>query len=168
VYGGHHPAPARGIGLLQPWVEASRALPEFQAWVLADLAKYAAQGGAFDSAVSLAEQACEAAERADHWLELWLRRCDYGSLLVRAGRAAQALAVIPDPDASVWSGVRVDPSSGPEGSDLAYLSRAEANYALGDLSEAQWALAKAQAQEMLDIPEEQQRAAGLATRLQSY
>jgi transcriptional regulator with XRE-family HTH domain len=175
VFGGHRPAPERGVRLLQPWVEASRSLPEFQAWILSDLAKYAALEGSFDGAVALSEQASAAAERRDHWLELWLRRCDQGALLVQAGRAEEALAVLPDPAAWVWHDVRrVAPNPGDgavrddEGYVQACLSRAEAHAALGDLTAASEALSSAR--ELLaaiGIPEEKQRAAALAARLPS-
>jgi transcriptional regulator with XRE-family HTH domain len=167
VHGGHHPSPARGMHLLLPFVEVSRALPEFHAWILADLAKYAALGHAFDGAVSRAEQACAAAERHDRWMELWLRRCDYGTLLVRAGRAVEALAVLPDPDASVWNGVPLDPISC-DAYVQAYLSWVEAHAAVGHRSEAQRALSKAQAMlETVGIPEERQRASALAARIEA-
>jgi transcriptional regulator with XRE-family HTH domain len=168
VYGGHHqrgPAPERGVRLLQPFVEASRPIPAYQAWILADMAKYAALAGSFDSAVLLSEQACQAAERTEHWLELWLRRCDQGAVLVRAGRAAEALAVIPDPQAAEWESVLRDARP----ADLhlqATLSWAEALAAIGELSAAQAALSRVQEMlETIGIPEDQQRAGALAARL---
>jgi transcriptional regulator with XRE-family HTH domain len=167
VYGGHRAAPERGVRLLQPLVEASRTLPAYQAWILADMAKYAALLGSFDSAVLLSEQACQAAERTEHWLELWLRRCDLGALLVQAGRAGEALSVIPDPQASEWESVLRDARP----ADLhvqATLSWAEAQDAIGELSAAQAALSKVQAMlKTIGIPEDQQRADALAARLQS-
>jgi predicted Zn-dependent protease len=130
------------------------------------MAKYAALGGAVDSALSLAEQACEAAARADNFGDLWLRHCDYGALLTHAGRPQDAMAVIPDPNASTWKGHRIDHDRGNVGE--AHLAWAEAYYASGDLSEAQTALSKAlQILETTGIPEEKQRAAALAARLQS-
>jgi hypothetical protein len=170
VHGSHRLAPERGMRLLQPFVEPSRSLPEFQAWVLSDIAKYAALGHSFDHALSLAEQARVAAEQSDNWMELWLRCCDYGDLLVEAGRPEEALEVIPDPCASRWNGVRVVPSDfgGYDGYELACLSRAEANYALGDLSEARRTLGRVQETlETTGTTEDRQRAAALAVRLSS-
>jgi tetratricopeptide (TPR) repeat protein len=167
VCGGHRPTPERGIRLLQPWVEASRSLPVQQAWILSDIAKYAALWGTFDSALSLAEQACQAAQRTDSFGDLWLRHCDYGALLADAGRPKEAMAVISDPNASEWNGHRIDHESG-NGFGEAHLAWAEAHYASGNLSEAQTALSKAQQiLETAGIPEEKHRAAALAARLQS-
>lgn len=167
VFGGHRPAPERGIRLLRSWVESSRALPAFHAWILSDIAKYATMLRAFESALSLAEQACVAAESSDDWIELWLRQCDYGTLLVKAGRAGGALKTLPDPYASEWKGVRLA-SDGSLEHGRAYLAWAEAHFALGHLETAQdalsWALEKL---ETTGWPEDKQRAAALAARFET-
>jgi transcriptional regulator with XRE-family HTH domain len=167
VYSGHHPAPERGIRLLQPWAEKSREQPAHQAWLLSNLAKYAALQRVFDRALLLAEQACAVAEQSGQWAEIWLRCCDYGALLVEAGRPEEALGVIPCPRASEWNGVRLDPVP-PSEYLAACLPWAEAHCALGNLSEARRALSVAlEILETTGIPEEKQRAAALAARLQA-
>jgi tetratricopeptide (TPR) repeat protein len=97
VLGGVQTAPERGIRLLRPWVDRAAALPEFSGWMLADLAKYTALAGNYDEAVGLAERACRMAERANNPFEGFLRRCDHGQLLLQAGRAGEALHILPDP-----------------------------------------------------------------------
>ena len=109
-------------------------MPEFHAWILSDIAKYASLAGASDHSLELARQAVAAAERSGYWVETWLRRSDLGALLVAAGRPVEALAEIPDPGAFEWPGVHVDP--GPSDAYLqAYLAWAEASCAVGNLPE---------------------------------
>jgi transcriptional regulator with XRE-family HTH domain len=165
VHSGQRPAPERGIRRLTRWVEPSRPLPEFHAWILADIARYATMQGAFEGALSLSEQSCARAERAENETELWLRQSDYGVLLVEAGRAGEALKVLPNPYTCEGKGVRVPPDSvvilG-----LSYLAWAEAEYALGHLWEAQDALSHAQERlETRGMPVDKERIAELAARL---
>jgi transcriptional regulator with XRE-family HTH domain len=97
VHSGVRSAPERGIRLLSPWVERSQAVPAFQAWILSDIAKYHSMAGNHDEAVTLAERACRVVEERTHPNELFLRRTDHGQLLLRAGRAEEALQALPDP-----------------------------------------------------------------------
>ncbi len=99
VHGGSRPAPERGLLLLQPWVRQS-VLPTFTAWILSDMATYATMEGQIEAGLRFAQEACQAAERSGLQIEIYLRRYDYGQLLVEAGQPATALRVLPFPDGS--------------------------------------------------------------------
>src|SRR5262249_45507967 len=64
VYGGSYPAPERGIRLLGAWVERS-ALPQYTAWMLSDMAEYAALAGETEASLALAERACRVVARLE-------------------------------------------------------------------------------------------------------
>ena len=99
VYGGSRPAPERGLLLLQPWVKRS-ILPTFTAWILSDMATYTTMEGHIEAGLKFAQEAYQAAERGGARIEIYLRRFDYGQLLVEAGQPATALRVLPLPDGS--------------------------------------------------------------------
>ena len=99
VYGGSRLAPERGLRTLLSWAERAQ-IPEFAAWILSDMATYAALGGQTEASLKLAEQACGVAERCDNPVEAHLRRFDYGQMLAEAGRAEAALRVLPLPEAA--------------------------------------------------------------------
>lgn len=96
VYVNRQPVWARGVDLLQAWRERSR-LPEFTAWILSDMAKYALRAGDADSGLTWAREAYELAAHEAEPIEVYLRRYDYGKLMVQAGRAEEALRVLPAP-----------------------------------------------------------------------
>lgn len=107
VYGGPRPAPERGISLLSPWVERSSFSPAHQAWILSDIATYSSLAGRYEDALYLAERACRIVRDAQP-VELFLRRCDYGKLLIQAGRPEEALRVLPNPSEEPTGSVGVD------------------------------------------------------------
>ena len=98
VYGGYRLAPERGLRALRSWVERAQ-ITEFAAWILSDMATYAALSGQTEASLELAEQACGVAERSDNPVEGHLRRFDYGQMLAGAGRTEAALRVLPLPEA---------------------------------------------------------------------
>jgi transcriptional regulator with XRE-family HTH domain len=98
VYGGHRQAPERGVQRLTDWLARSAAQPEMTAWMLSDMAKYLAMEGQTETALTLAQRACHSAAGYHAPIELYLRRYDYGRLLLEAGRAVEALDVLPEPD----------------------------------------------------------------------
>jgi transcriptional regulator with XRE-family HTH domain len=95
VYAGSRPAPERGLALLKPWAEHS-TLPAYTAWMLSDMAKYAAMEGRLEAALPLAEEALQWAQQCVNPVEAYLRRYDYGRLLAAAGRVREALDILPD------------------------------------------------------------------------
>src|SRR5207244_7949813 len=70
------------------------SLPDWRGWLLSDAAKYLAQAGELESAISLARQACHDVVEWPNPDELRLRRRDLARLLVRAGRAEEALPLL--------------------------------------------------------------------------
>jgi hypothetical protein len=96
---------------------------------------------------------------------MWLRQSDRGVLLVEAGRAAEALEVLPNPYTREGKGVRIPPDSVVV-LGLSYVAWAEAEYALGHLSEARDALSHAKERlETRGMPVDKERIAALAARL---
>ena len=93
VHTGSHLAPQRGMEALQQWLPHSTK-PTFTAWMLSDMADYAAMMQWSDAGLALAKQACEITERGDSLTEAFLRRHDYGRLLLDAGRWAEALTFL--------------------------------------------------------------------------
>ena len=71
--------------------------PEYQAWILADMARYASLSGKLETALSLSEQAQQVAERCENRSEPYLRRIDHARILIQAGRYREALSRLPDP-----------------------------------------------------------------------
>jgi transcriptional regulator with XRE-family HTH domain len=132
VHGGYRRAPERGLRLLKPYLDFWSP-PEYRAWILADLAEYAALAGQMEAGLSLAQEAHRVAQRCDSTVEPFLRRIDYGRLLVEAGRPVEALGVLPQPGVSY-----------PRDIGRVMLLLAEAHGQLGHLSEAHDWLEKAQ------------------------
>jgi transcriptional regulator with XRE-family HTH domain len=95
VYRAAHPRPQRGIELLRHWLQAARH-PAFQAWILADMAKYQAildaPSGATE-ALALAEQACAIAGETTA-VELALRERDKARVLMVLGRNEEAIRLL--------------------------------------------------------------------------
>jgi transcriptional regulator with XRE-family HTH domain/S-adenosylmethionine/arginine decarboxylase-like enzyme len=98
VYRGARPTPQRGIEMLRHLLPAARH-PAFQAWILADMAKYHLLSGSSasgDAAVQLTEQARQTAREAAP-IEHWLRDMDRVRVLIRVQRAAEALDLLEYP-----------------------------------------------------------------------
>jgi transcriptional regulator with XRE-family HTH domain len=133
VYGGHRPAPRRGLVLLERWRDVSE-LPEFAAWILSDIAKYAALETQWECSLRWAAEAYELAkQKAEKPIEGFLRACDYGRLLTRAGQPAQALQILPEPvDVSDTDAAKV------------MMALSDAHYRVGNRAEAQNWLMQAQ------------------------
>jgi transcriptional regulator with XRE-family HTH domain len=132
VYGGSFPAPERGIRLLRAWVERSTP-PHYTAWMLSNMAEYAALAGETEASLALAERACRVAAQYERPVELYLRRLDHGRLLLAAGRPAEALRVLPEPDPEL--DIRTLPEL--------WLLRAEAHGHVGEHAAAQEELQRA-------------------------
>ncbi len=133
VHEGSHPAPARGLRLLMPFLKRS-AIPAYTGWILSDLAEYMALDGRADEARVLAEQACQAAEQCENEMEFHMRQVDHARILLEAGNPQEALDAMPE---LVWT------------DSYGYVRRllvlAEANQQLGHLSEGHDWLQKAHA-----------------------
>lgn len=157
VYGGARPAPERGIRMLSPWVDHRHVSPMHQAWILSDIAKYLSLAGNHEEALVLAERACHVVEQEAIPGELFLRRCDYGQILIHAGRAEEALQVLPHPLSYV-------PNDN-NGVD-AVLTYVEALVRVGQFSEAQDLLARASVPiETHALEPQRRKAQALAQRL---
>lgn len=96
VYGGVRTAPERGFHQLKNLLEVSDN-PVFSAWILSDMAKYAALAGQTQTSLSLAGTACKTANASESVGEVYLRRMDHGRLLLQAGQPRAALRVLPEP-----------------------------------------------------------------------
>ncbi len=100
VYGGNQgvtPARARrGMEQLQVMLPfALTQAPEFAAWAMSDMAEYRAMAGETEAALDSAAQAYTVAERCKNADEPSLRRFDQARLLLKVGRAHEALALLP-------------------------------------------------------------------------
>jgi hypothetical protein len=84
-------------------------------------------------ALELAERACRVAAEYERPVEHSLRRLDHGELLLAAGRPAEALRVLPEPDLEL--GTRTLPEL--------WLLRAEAHRHVGEHAAAQEELQQA-------------------------
>ncbi|HLV79401.1 MAG TPA: hypothetical protein VKT32_03935 [Chthonomonadaceae bacterium] len=96
VFEGYLAAPERGLRLLKRCMQLS-AGPEYIAWILADMAQYAALSGQETAGLRLGKQACEVARGGATEYEWYLRWRDYARLLLEAGQAEAALMVLPVP-----------------------------------------------------------------------
>jgi transcriptional regulator with XRE-family HTH domain len=133
VYGGSQVVPQRGVQQLKPLMEAT-LFPAYHAWVLGDLAKYFALSGQTDAGLSLSAQARQVAGMAVNRTEHYLRTVDHASILIQAGRAKEALQILPDP---------ANPASRASQATVRLLL-AEAHLQIGSLSEGQDWLQQAQ------------------------
>jgi transcriptional regulator with XRE-family HTH domain len=92
VYRGGRPAPQRGIDLLRQWLATTKD-PQFQAWILSDMAKYQAmfspETGA-EEALALADRAGAIAGRVNP-IEGAMRQRDKAKLLLLLKRPGEAL-----------------------------------------------------------------------------
>lgn len=96
VYQGHRLFPERGLRVLQQHFSAA-SRPEFRAWMLSDMAEYAALAGQTDSALKWAAQAVAVACECDNEAEVYLRRSDYAQRLLQAGFSGAALEQLREP-----------------------------------------------------------------------
>ncbi len=92
--------------VLREWSEWNPT-PEYAAWILSDMAKYAALRGESEAGFALLEQAIAAAKQCTNSIELQLRYLDYGRLLLETGNPAQALRVLPNPDTTLFYPLQV-------------------------------------------------------------
>jgi hypothetical protein len=106
-----------------------------QAWMLADMAKYLGLSGESEVSLTLAEQACRVAVSTGNEVELCLRQWDKASLLLQAGRAGEALALVEE---------RGAPEDQPHCRIDVALLRAESYLGVGDLTQAHHWLQRAQ------------------------
>jgi len=125
VYGGYQILPQRGMHLLAS-LTTWNGSPEYRAWLLADLAKYASLAGQTETSLDLVEQARQLAKRCENRTEFYLRRLDNAQLLLAAGRPAEALNMAPDPAEATW-----------DQQAKVLLVLAEAHIQIGNLSEGQ-------------------------------
>jgi tetratricopeptide (TPR) repeat protein len=143
--------PHRGLHILSAALERSNDLPDFQAWILSDMAKYLEMDGRTEASLEMAKKAIPVAAEAANPIEAELRQMDYGNHLLRAGRPAEALRVLPGAECI-----------GPE----VLLVRAEAEFQAENLSEAANTLQKAMEQiERENIVHLRAKAERLAARL---
>jgi transcriptional regulator with XRE-family HTH domain len=150
VYEMTTPYTRRGLYILSSVLELAKEQPEYHAWVLSDMANYLEMEGQIGSALELSVKAVSVAEMAENPIEFHLRRMDYGDQLIRAGRSADALRVLPTAELI-----------GPE----ALLVQAEAEYHVGNLSEAANLLQQAiELIERKKLPHLRSRANALAAR----
>lgn len=94
--------------------------------MLLDLAEYLSLEGRTEAALEISAHGCRVAERCENLVEARLRRLDRARLLLGAGRAGEALALLPE-DQETSSRQRVTEA----------LIRAEALFRVGSVSEAQ-------------------------------
>ena len=93
VYRGVRPLPRRGLEMLRLW-RSSMHRPDFQAWLLADMAEYLSLEEDWESALRLRREACQVAEACRNPNELRLRRLDLAKVEVRVGNAEQAMSLV--------------------------------------------------------------------------
>jgi transcriptional regulator with XRE-family HTH domain len=132
VYRGTQPAPARGIRQLRYWLPLAQE-PAFQAWILADIAKYEALQGEMTQALQLAEQACRVVVRCENTTEWTLRQQDQAQVALAASRPEEALSLLTKQEALA-----------PRQRAKARLLQAEAHLARNATTEAYACLQKAQ------------------------
>jgi transcriptional regulator with XRE-family HTH domain len=123
VHSKETPAPRRGLYLLSSAVDAAVDFPEYQAWILSDMAKYLALEGEAEAGLELTQRSIAVARKAHKPVEAILRQLDYCRLLVQMGRPAEALQRLPH----ITSGAMV--------ADV-LLVTAEAHYQAGRYDEA--------------------------------
>lgn len=140
VHGGRHSSMAAAIRVATPLLEsilpiAATDSPQYGAWILSKLASLDYHIGQETSALDRVIQAREIAMTLENPREYYLRCYDQARMLVRLGRADEALLLIP-PELPTYHA----PQRGAE-----RLLRAEALLQLGQLSEAHDWLGKAYA-----------------------
>ncbi|RYZ89179.1 MAG: helix-turn-helix domain-containing protein [Proteobacteria bacterium] len=87
------PSPQRGLRILKYWLEAAQ-WPDFQGWILANMATYEGLSGNTASSLTLARKASEVAEYCDRPYEIYLRELDEVKVLVEANEPHKALSII--------------------------------------------------------------------------
>lgn len=97
VYGRDKPTPQRGVYLLSSEVELAGEFPEYQAWMLADMAKYMALDGQAEAGLELTARAIEIARNTNR-TEYIMRQIDHVRLLLQMGRSTEALRILPQED----------------------------------------------------------------------
>ena len=85
VYSGALPRPERGVEVLEQWLPLIDR-PEFEGWVLSDMAFYLSHSGQVEAALTLATRACRVAQRCDNPSELRCRRVDRAEMLLQTGQ----------------------------------------------------------------------------------
>ncbi|MBV9470546.1 MAG: transcriptional regulator [Abitibacteriaceae bacterium] len=90
---GKHLAPQRGLELLNHWQAEARG-PEYEAWLLSEVAAYTLEAGNKEKGLYLAQRAKEIAAWSENPHELYNRELDQARLLLRAGQPRRALNLI--------------------------------------------------------------------------
>jgi hypothetical protein len=121
--------PARGLEVLDRWLARAAPWPEYECWMLAEMAYHAAGDGQVERAPALAEAACIRAEHLENRSEWDCRRVGQARVLLRCERPREALSVLPEAGGTL--------------AIEAALLRAEALHGLGDPCAAHTALAQA-------------------------
>jgi transcriptional regulator with XRE-family HTH domain len=103
VYSSGRPRPERGVQMLQDWLPLVDE-PEYEAWILSDMAKYQAQAGRIGPALETIARSCRVALRSDNPVELRMRRVDRAELLLQTEQpddAQLALDLLPNDFVSI-------------------------------------------------------------------
>ncbi|MBV9470370.1 MAG: hypothetical protein JOZ57_14120, partial [Abitibacteriaceae bacterium] len=96
VHRGPCPAPQRGLEVLGYWSQEAR-WPEYEAWLLSEMAAYMIQVGSLEQGLFLSQRAKEIAAWSENHHALYNRELDQARLLLEVGQARQALGLIQRP-----------------------------------------------------------------------
>jgi hypothetical protein len=127
--GGTGTRAARGLEMLDRWLARAAPWPEYECWMLAEMAYHAAEDGQVERAPALAEAACTRAEHLENRSEWDCRRVGQARVLLHCERSREALSVLPEAGGTL--------------AIEAALLRAKALHGLGDPFAARAALAQA-------------------------
>jgi transcriptional regulator with XRE-family HTH domain len=97
TFAGRRPDPKKGLQILFDAQHLSMS-PEDRAWAMSEIAEYIALAGGMESALALSRKACQVAEQETPPIEVWHRKRNMVLLLIQAGRAEEALPLIPADD----------------------------------------------------------------------
>ena len=100
-----------GVAVLRQWLPAAEKHPHFEAWLLRDLAWHLCRAGDVDSALVASSRALQVSSRLGD--DLRYSKLTHAETLIKAGRAGEALILLPLPvhrlpvqgacDALVWA-----------------------------------------------------------------
>ncbi|RYG74142.1 XRE family transcriptional regulator [bacterium] len=93
TFRGPRPAPQRGMEILRYWSGVVE-WPEYQAWMLSNMADYVGQMGEAESSLAFVRQARAIAAHCDNPHELHNRELDEARILIDVGQPRQALILI--------------------------------------------------------------------------
>lgn len=90
---------ARGSALLSPFLAQGKTLgAHYEAWGLQELAGFLTLEGKIEVGLDLSARAVAISQHSDNPSEFYLRRFDCADLLIKAGQADEALAILPISD----------------------------------------------------------------------